>query len=807
MHTPLIQTLRGLTKRPGFFAATVVLIALGIAASTTAFTLVHTLFFKPRAGIVAATSIYNVHREANTAGPSIGSWTYPDFRQMAAASRQFAALGAFTGLETGLAAEGRSTRVMTQLVSANFFSLLGTRAQLGRFFLPPEETEIGRHPVVVISDRLWREQFAADAGVVGRTIKVNGEPLTVIGVAEPEFHGTFIGFDFDLWVPMGMARVIGSEQDLASTSSAWLELIGRLAPGATAGSAQAEVDRIAQRLHEGRSEMFRNFHTKLTPNRPIDDDIRGPALGFVGALSVIAALVLAIACLNVGSLLLTRAEERRRENAVRLALGCSQGRLTGEWLRESLIIFVAGGAVGLLLSQWIADLALFRQPDSSFPLAFDFQPDWRAFAFSFGVTVAAGLLTGLVPALRAARADLVNDLKAGDTRGATGSSSLRNALVIAQLAFCIVPLVITGLFIRTLEKNSARPPGFTPAGLYVTELNLSFLGGSDPQRGAAVGRRLLERARSFPGVENAVLTSRVPLGLGGMSTKLTVKDAATSQSQEGFDQRLTIAGAGYFETMKIPLVAGRGFTAADEQPGAPPVVVLNESSARALFGDTDPLDREVLRGKTVLRVVGVARDAKYATLWEVPAQQAYLLMGANLRPRLRLAVRLTGGSPGDLQRALQAAEPELPVPPFAAAATVIEQTMLPQKLGAKIAAVLGGVCLLLAAIGLYSVLALGTARQMREFGVRIALGAQSTQIAGLVLRRVGLLVGGGLLAGGVLAYAASQLVTGFLHGVDAVDGLTYLAVAVVLGGVALLAALLPTRRAVRSDPIVALRAE
>ena len=807
MLTEFKQTLRSLTKRPGFFASAVILIAIGIAASTTAFTLIHTLFYKPRAGIVDAASLYNVHREANTAGPSVGDWTYPDYLQMAAESRQFANLSVFTGFEAGFAHGASSDRVMAQLVSANFFSLLGAHAQLGRFFLPEEDREVGRHPVVIISDRLWHEQFAADPAVLGRNVKVNGETMTVVGVAEAGFHGTFIGFDFDLWLPMGIARVIGSEADLASINSAWVEMIGRLAPGATATTAQAELDRIAQRLHEGRSEMFRNFHVKLTPNRPIDDDLRGTALGFVGALSCIAGLVLVIACLNVSSLLLTRAEERRRESAVRLALGCGQRRLIGEWLRESLVIFLAGGTVGLLLSKWIADLALFRQPSTAIPLSFDFQLDWRAFAFSFGVSLVAGLLTGLLPALRAARADLVNDLKAGDSRGSTGSARVRHALVVAQLAFSIVPLVVTGLFIRTLEKNSHIRPGFEPAGLYVADLNLSLLGGDTSKRGADAGRRLLERARNFPGVTHAVLASRVPLGLGSLRTGLSVVHGPNEQPKEGFDQALTFAGAGYFEAMKIPLVSGREFNAADEQRGAPPVVIINETTARKLFGDSEPLNREVLRGKTTLRIVGVAREVKYSKLWEEPTQQAYLSMGENLRPRLRLVVRLSGGSPADLQRALQTVEPELPIAPLSSATELIDFTLFPQRLGAQIAAVLGGICLLLAAIGLYSVLALGAVRQMREFGVRIALGAQSAQIASLVFRRVAILVSCGLLAGGGLAYAASQLVTSFVHGVDVIDPLTYATVAGALGVIALLAAWLPARRAMHADPMVALRSE
>jgi predicted permease len=808
MPTTLSQTFRSLAKSPAFFFTSTLLIALGIAASTTAFTLVNTLFYKPRAGLADSGALANVHRVAAAAGPSVGSWSYPDYQVIAAESRQFSSLSAFTGLETGFSNGNRSQRVLTQLVSANFFQTLGTRPALGRFFLPPEEKEIGTHPVVVISDRLWREQLAADPAAVGRTIKINGEVLTVIGVAEPGFHGTFIGFDFDVWLPLGMARVTGMEGDLVRPDSDWLELIGHLAPGTTHAAAQAEIDRIAQRLFLPRSEMERNSRAQVLPNRPIDDDIRGSALGFVGALSIIAGLVLVIACLNVSSLLLTRAEERRRENAVRLAIGCSRVRLTGDWLRETLTIFACGGGVGLLLTRWIADLSLFRQPDTIFGLSFEFELDARVFGFCFAAALVTGLLTGLAPALRAARADLVNDLKAGGGHGATGSSRLRHSLVVAQLAFSIVPLVVTGLFLRTVERNAALSPGFAPGGLYVSELNLSLLGGDTAKRGAETVRRLLVRARSFPGVTSAVLASRMPLGQGSMRTMVQVDAPATPPPiTGGFMQGLTFAGAGYFSTLHIPLISGREFTAADEQPDALPVAIINETTARQLFGARDPLNRELKRGKSIVRVVGVARDVKYSKPWEDPLPQLYLPFEAGLRSRLRLVVQLSGGDPAGRPRARQAVEPELPLTPLHSAGEIIQFTLFTQKLGAQLAAALGATCLLLAGLGLYSVLCLGAARQAREFGIRLALGAQQSQIASLLFRRVVLLTSNGLLLGGALAYGVSTVLQSFLHGVSAFDPPSYAVAAGVLVLAALLAAWLPARRAIRIDPIVALRTD
>ncbi len=799
-------TLRSLRKSPAFTLTIILLIAIGIAASTTAFTLVHTLFFKPRIGVTDAASLYNLH-PANKEGTDFGAWSWPHYLRLRSDSRQFSAVTAFTGLVTGLAHEGRSTSVETQLVSANFFDVIGTRPALGRFFLPAEELTPGAHPVAVISHHLWQTEFGGRSDILGTTLSLNGEPFTVVGVAPEGFHGTFLGFDFHVWIPLSMARVINAEGDLALPNADWLELTGRLASTASQAGAQAEVQALAVTYRADRAADERALRAMVLPNRPIDDDLRGSALSLAGALAIVAGLVLVIACLNVSGLLLTRAEERRRESAVRLALGAGRGRLIRQWLQESLLLFALGGLGGLLLAMWATDLALFRSPTPFIPLRFDFTLDWRAFTFCFSAALTAGLLTGLVPALRASRTDVVNDLKRGG-HGATGSSRLRNTFVVAQLALALVPLVAAGLFARTLAHTSRMNPGFDPEQLLVTPLNLAQLGDTD-RRGPIAAARLLEAAKSLPGVGSATLANRLPLGVGGLSTVVQVENPATPMPKSGFPTDLTFGDPSYFETLRIPLLAGRGFTDAD-RAGAPAVAVVSEVFARQLFDTTEVIGREFKRGRTAIRIVGVARNVSYRRLWETARPQFYLPLAQNPRARLVLAVRTTAPAESLVQpllAQLQAAQPDLPLAPALPGSEQINFTLFPQRLGAQIAAVLGGVCLLLAAIGLYGVLTLGAVRQTREYGLRAALGAQRSDLVALIARRVvGLVLLGSLLGGG-LAFTLTRLLQGFLHGIAAFDLATYGAVVLALSLVSLLAAWLPARRAAQVDPMIALRAE
>jgi len=796
--------LRALARAPGFCLTAVLLVAIGIAASTTAFTLVDALFFRARQGVADARTLYNVH-PISTRDASFGGWSHPDFRTLRGQLQPFGDTAAFTGIEAGLKHGGRSETLLLQLVSANFFELLGTRPALGRFFLAEEDDVPGRDAVAVISHRLWRNRFGGAPDVIGERVQLNGADYTVIGVAEPGFHGTFIGFDFDAFVPLAMARLARQEASLSRPDAAWLELLMRTDRPVPA---QAEFHRLALALAAGRPAEQREFITQLHPNRPIDDSLRGAALGLAGVLSALAVLVLLVACLNLGSLLLTRTEERRRESAVRLALGAAPKRLVLDWMAECAVIFLIGGALGLLLAHVCAGADLFRQPSAALGLTFDFSPDSRAFAFSLAVTIITGALTGLVPALRAAKTNLVNDLKSG---GASfgGPARLRHFFVGAQIACSIVPLVVAGLFARTIARNAEAHPGFAADGLLAIELNLSLLGDDTGRRGREAATRLLEAARQVPGVAGASFASRMPLSLRKQRRTYEVAPPAGGADLKSTAWVTAIEGD-YFTTLGARLLAGRALTMEDSFAGAAPVMVIGETAARAWFGAADPLQREVRGGETTYRVVGVVADVKYGALWEQPVIQTYVPVGSAPRTRFHLIAR-AAAAPGlvgpALSRALQGVAPDLPLGPPLSAADHIDFSLIQQRLGARVAASLGAVCLLLAGIGLYSTLALGAARQTREYGLRLALGSTPAGLAALVARRAGRLVAVGAAGGVAAAWAAATLLRGLLHGVSATDPLVYAATAVVLLLITVLACWLPARRAARVNPLTALRAE
>jgi predicted permease len=807
MLTELTFAIRALLRRPHFLIAAASLIAVGIAVSTTAFSIVRKLFYQPRSGIVDASSIYNVHR-AVSGMTDFGSWSYPDYLALRERSTLCAGLVAFTGVEAGFYHDGASRSLKTQLVSANFFDVLGTKPALGHFFVPDDDIHIGTRSNVVISHRLWRDEFASRTDIIGADVRINNISFTVVGIAPAGFHGTFIGFDFDLWIPVSMARVIGEEGDLTIPNAEWLEVFGRLAPGATAASAKTELQQIYTQQSRERSADDRDARVFLMPNRPIDDSLRGTALGFAGVLSGISGLVLLVACLNVAALLLTREEERRRENAVRLALGCSSLRLVGQWLAETLIIFCAGGLGGFVLAQWLTKMPALQSLSLALPLAFDFSPDSGAFLFSLAAAICAGLVTGLIPAWRAAHSQVVDNLRAGG-RGATDSSWLRNAMVTGQIAFSLVPLVVAGLFARTLSQTLQTHPGFDAANLLVTTLNLQQLGGDIDDKGLAVAERLRERALTVAGVEAATLSNRIPLGRFSLRTFVTTENPATPMPTNGFLVGVNTVDSQYFDTMHIPILRGRALNLADRSDG-PGSVVINTTMAKQLFGSLDVVDREMQRGSTTLRIVGVARDVAYARLWETSIPQIYIPIAGQTRPIVTLTTRVTGNpnavAPG-LQRVLMSAQPDLPLAPPVTVESQIAATLFPQRLGAGIAAALGGTSLFLAAGGLYGVLALGLLRQSREFGIRIALGAQTGDILALVARRVIWIAGAGIITGGLLAFCASQLLRGFIHGVANFDPVTYAIVGLVLVVVACLASWLPAKRVLQIDPVVALRAE
>jgi predicted permease len=798
---PAVRSLR----RTGAASAVVVLtVAVGIAAGTTVFSVVDALMLKPLPGVARQRELVNVHATAPD-GTSFHAVSYPTYRDLAEGNGAFEALAAFSSRLASLSTENEPRFATVQLVTGNFFTLLGARPALGRFFGPSEDAVPGRDAVVVVSHRLWRERLGADRSAVGRSITLNGHPFTVVGVAPPRFTGTF-HIDFDVWAPLMTAPVLSPGPKLDERSFEWLEMVGRLRPGVSLASARSRMATLAKRLEAAYPDIYRGIGYDLLSVNGFEDSLRAPAIRFFAVLSVLAGLVLAIAGVNVSGILLARAMARERELAVRFALGAERGAVLRLLLTETLLLFLAGGAGGLLLAQGAASLLERFQLPTPVPVAFDLTPGPRTLLFTLALSAAAGLLFGLLaalPATRPGRLALLRSGLSGDSRAASG---LRRAFVVAQVAMSVLLLVVSGLLWRTVANAVRVHPGFEPDGLTMTMIDLDILG-YDAQRGRAFFETLQERLRGLPQVESVATAGVVPLGPANRTTGISLPGWPPGERPLSVDT--SQVSDDFFRTMRIPILRGRAFTDRDT-PGGSLAAIVNETLARRLWPGEDPVGRTLRRGEDVLTVVGVARDGKYRKLWE--ATRPYLYTGARQDGRVRRQLLVRGGGAfgtlaAALRREIRALEPALPIGTIRPVREHIGFSLLPQRVAGAVAGVLGLVGAGLAAIGLAGLVAYSVTRRTREIGIRMALGASPGDALRLEMRQGARTAALGLALGLAGALAFTRLISGLLFGVGAADPLTFAAAALLLFLTALVAAYLPARRAARVDPMLALRSE
>jgi predicted permease len=806
--------LRMLWRSPGFTAVAVVSLALGIGVNTAIFSLFNAVLVRPLPVVAGQASLVWL-RAPNS---------YPDYQDYREQARSFEGLAAATGTrEFSLTRGGEPELLKGEFVTANYFDVLGVPVRLGRAFLEEE----GRDPlpVVVISDRLWRTRFGADASVVGRQITLNGLGFTVVGVAPEKFIGTEVGLERDLWVPLSLEPMLNpqtAEREgregrslLRERNSYWLAVFGRLKNGVTREQAGAEMDAVARRVAESAGERVNAEALRrvqpLALSGGLDPRDREEALPVAGVVMGIVGLVLLIACANIAGLLVARGAVRRRETAVRQALGASRRRLVRQWLTESVLLGVAGGAAGLLLALWANDLVLSYARAT--PLAsLDLGLDFRVLAFTLFVSVGAGMVFGLAPALQASRLDIVTALKTEDALARSGSrrSRLRAVFVTAQVTLSVVLLVCAGLFIRSLQSAHSIDPGFRVERALTVPVDLGLLRYKETE-GRAFYRELLSRVASQPGVESASFVRFAQLGSSFAQGQVFAEGKA-GEGDEGTSTGFNIVGPRYFETMGTRLARGRDFTDADRE-GSPGAVVVNETLARTLWPDDDALGKrlsfEGARGP-FYEVVGIARDGKYRSLGDRSRPYVYRPLMQSYEPKMTLVVR-TSGEPtalaGAVRTQLRALDPNLPVADVRTLEDQFDLSLLPSRVAAWTLGAFGLLALALAAIGVYGVVSYSVAQRTREIGVRVALGASRRDVLRLVLGDGLKMVAAGLAVGLLLALAATRLVAGFLYGVGATDPVTFAGVPLLLGAVALAAGYLPARRATKVDPMKALRYE
>jgi putative ABC transport system permease protein len=798
---------RLLARTPGVTAAIVASLALGIGANVTLFTWMEVVLWQPLPGVEDQGRLADVQ----VTDPHEGflSLSAPDYRDLRDGAPRLGLI-AFDDQPVSLEAGEETTRAWGLLVSGNYFDALQVKPVLGRTFREDEDQVAGRDAVVVLSHAFWQRRFGGDPSVVGRTVKINTHPFTVIGVAPPGFGGSRLALAFDAFVPLAMQPLLMPGGDrLQERGDHWLSAMACLPRGLGLRGAQAELSTVAARVARDHPKESAGLSLQLFPlwNAPRGGArILTPVL-FV--LSAVAGLVLLIACANIANLLLARATARRREVAVRLSLGASRARLVLQLLTESVLLALLGGAAAVLVAFWCAPLLRAFIPPNDFPIQLAPRVSGPALAFAGGLSVLTGLLFGLAPALQASRPALAGVLRdeAGSVAGRR--SRLRHGLVVAQVALSVVLLVAAGLLVRSLQKAQAFHPGFEAERVLLAGLDL-FSNGYDEARGTAFQARLLERVQQLPGVTAASFGRRLPLGFGGSSSFRGLRiDGYTPAADEEAWSYVNQIGPGYFRTLGVPMVEGREFEARDAAD-AERVIVVNQSMARKYWPGRSALGGRITLDERPHRVVGVARDFNFRRLGEEPAPFLYLALAQHYRPDAFLHVR-TAGDPSLAAPAVRAAVHDLDAAlPVFGMRTLRESTKpasFQQRLAGTLLGAFGALALVLAAVGLGGVLAYMVGQRTREIGVRMALGGDRRQVFALVMRQGLGLTALGLVLGLAAAAAATRPLRALLFGVSPGDPFTWLAVAGILGGAALLACALPARRAMRVDPLVALRHE
>ncbi len=798
--------LRALAKYRRFTAVSILSLALGIGANTTIFTLVNAILLRPLPvqGPEHLAAVYTL----DSRNPGFWGVSFPNFKDYRDRNQVFSSLLLYTGIGLNLTGGAAPRLVMGQLASANYFSTLGVNPAIGRGFLPEEDTAAGASPVAVISYRFWRQEYASDAAVLSRSVSLNGRPFRIVGVAPEGFDGLNTLTATDIWVPMALyPDVFSAPAYVEQRRFLLFSVVGRLKPGVEMPQAQTAMQTITQDLEREYPKDNQGRRVLLTTatDAAIPPTNRAEIQRASNVLIVISAVVLIIACGNLASLLLARAAGRTKEIAIRLALGASRRRLVRQLLVESVLLAILGGAAGLLIAVLARNLLWSMRPPTFSHAAVRIGLDRFVLAYNFSISVLTGLIFGLVPALRATNPDLATDLKerTGQAHFA-GNWNPRSLLVMAQVAFSVIALVGAGLFVRSLRNAMRFDPGFDAAHLGIVVFNVADHGYNQAQ-GRDFQRRVLERAQAVPGVAAATLSNDWPFHVS-LSRTMSVAGRDTP----GQIILSEFIAPGFLQGVGIPLLRGRDFNEGDS-PTSPRVAIVNQDAASVYWPGEDAVGKRVrFFGENAdAEVIGVAHTANYQAIGEKPRPFVYLSMQQYYFPNSVLTIR-TAGEPERVLASVRSEVQALDRNLLLQAETVdstIRQSLWAQRLSAGLLAVFGMLALVLATIGIYGVVSYLVAHRVREFGIRMALGATATHIQLMLLREGVRLVAVGVVVGLAVALIGSRAVESMLFLVTSRDAVTFILVPSILTLVAILACWIPAQRATRVDPMVALRDE
>jgi predicted permease len=815
---------RWLRKSPGFAVVAVASLAIGIGFNTALFAVVDALLFKPLP-VAVPEQLVDLFTSDSTGKSTFSTSSYPDYLDLQAQNEVFDGLVGYSPMLAALNLDNRSRLSMGEIVTGNYFQVFGVRAALGRTILPDDDKPTSPR-VAMVSHRYWTRELGSAPDAVGKSIRIRGSSYTIVGVAPSEFSGMVPMLSPEMWItasasldvePVGMHDTIPSPTGMTRLdrrADRWLFIRGRLKPGTSIDQARANLTLLMSRLEAANpiTNKARRLTLRLTNDvhfHPAADPIVVP---IAAGLMMVVGLVLLIACANLASMLLARASSRQKEIGIRLAIGASRARLVRQLVTESVLISMLGAVGGTLLALWLTSVVASLSLPLPIPLAFDLRIDARVLAFTLAATFVAGLLAGLAPAIQASKPNLVADLRGeGLACPSMGRRwTLRDALVAGQMAVTALLLVVAALLTRSLVAAQRTNAGFAVNSLAILSTDTGMLRYSD-ERSRQFYDQAMDHIRSIPGVESVALATRVPLQVNANRWEIWVPDRHRV-GEHGDTIEVTTVSADYFKTLGVAVVEGRGFTGAD-RPDTPRVAVVNETFARRYWPGESPIGK-IVRSRAsdgpAFQIVGVAADHKVLTLSEPPTP--FLHVARTQRPNSYTAIigRTRGDANAllrDMRRELLALEPNLVFVENQTMEAEVDATLFPMRASAWLVSGVGAIAMLLAAIGLYGVIAYSVARRTREIGIRIALGAKPAAVVRLVLQQGLVIAAAGLVAGGLLAAIAARAISGVLYGVSAADPVSWLAAGAVLLGASALANLVPAWRAVRVAPSEALRME